>query len=79
MRPVGRTEQPKINMLRKQIFAGLVSMMNQIVVTEPDLIVGCGQGAIIALPAGLPLVLEKGVPHAGHHAGHDEGLPPGLG
>jgi len=46
-------------MLRKQIFAGLVSMMNQIVVTEPDLIIGCGQGAIIALLAGLPLVLEK--------------------
>ena len=45
-------------MLRKQIYTGLSAMLQHATRWKPDLIVGYGQGGLLAALAALPLVVE---------------------
>ena len=56
--PVARSDEARVKTLRKQAFAGLSSMLQHIARWKPDMIVGLGQGGLIAALASLPLVVE---------------------
>ena len=53
-----QTEEKRVKMLRKQIYTGLSAMLQHATRWKPDLIVGYGQGGLLAALAALPLVVE---------------------
>ena len=58
VRPVAATVEARIKMLRKQLFSGVVSVLAQVCRTQPSVIVGYGQGGLIASMLSLPLAVE---------------------
>jgi len=58
MNPKARSDDQRYRLLRKQAFAGIVAALHQVSRSKPDLIVGLGQGATIALLMTRPLVVE---------------------
>ena len=56
--PPSRENSNRAKTMRKHIFSSLISLMTQVVRHQPDLIIGFGQGGVIALLAALPMVLE---------------------
>ena len=58
MRPVAYKPEDRRKLLRKQIFASLVLVLGYAVKFQARVIMGVGQGALIAALMSLPLVLE---------------------
>ena len=53
-----KSEDGKRKLLRKQIFTGIVNVLHEVVQHHPQVIIGYGQGALIALLMSRPLVIE---------------------
>ena len=53
-----RTDEARVKILRKQIFTGLSAVLQHATRWKPDLIVGYGQGGLLAALAALPVVVE---------------------
>ena len=58
LRPHAPTEDARKRLFRKQILNSMITVLAHVVRHQPRLIIGCGQGGLIASLAGLPLVLE---------------------
>ena len=57
-KPHATTEEARRKLLRKQIFASLVTVLQAVARYRPVALVGAGQGGLIALVCSRPLVLE---------------------
>ena len=57
-----RTDEARVKILRKQMFTGLSAVLQHATRWKPDLIVGYGQGGLLAALAALPLVVEAAYP-----------------
>ena len=58
MRPVASTEERRLKMLRQHAFTSLNCLLEGVAKWEPDVIVGYGQGGLIAALSSLPMALE---------------------
>ncbi len=56
--PVTRSDEAREKLLRKQVFTGLTAMLQHATRWKPELLVGLGQGGLIAALAALSLVTE---------------------
>ena len=58
LKPHDKDPDKRRKLLRKQLFAGLVTMLAEVVKYRPRLIAGVGQGGLLAAISTRPLVLE---------------------
>ena len=56
--PVHRFESERKKLLRKQLFASVVQALAGVIRQQARVLLGCGQGAVVAALMGLPLVVE---------------------
>jgi len=57
--PKGRTSEDRRKALRKQVFSSLAVLLSFVAQHQPQIILGFEQGAVIALLASFPLILES--------------------
>ena len=58
MKPVHTTSDGRRKLLRKQIFTSVVHALGEIVKQQARVVVGVGQGGLVCILLGLPLVVE---------------------
>ena len=58
MKPIANTEERRLKILRQHLFTSLNCLLEGVAKWEPDMIVGYGQGGLVAAMSTLPMVLE---------------------
>ena len=59
VRPVAKQEEARIKLLRKHILIALIALLDAVAQHGPAIVVGLGQGGLIAALASMPLLLEQ--------------------